>query len=186
MGWIELVACNHRSDFDLSAHQKLSGTDLTVKEDGDEKAFVPNVFELSAGLDRTLYVLLDLAFRKEKRGPDERTFLDLNPKLAPFFVAVFPLVKKDGLLEKAKELFDELGDYPFDVFFDEKGSIGKRYARVDEIGVPLAITFDYDSLKDSSVTLRERSSMKQKRIKIDELPGVLLNLFLSKTRFEKL
>jgi len=186
LGWIELVACNYRSDFDLTGHQKQTKTDFSVKEEGDAKSFVPHVFELSAGLDRTLYILLDFAFRKEKRGPEERIFLDLNPRLAPFFVAVFPLVKKDGLLEKSQKIFQELVDYPFDVFFDEKGSIGKRYARVDEIGVPLAITFDYDSLKDKSVTLRERNSLKQKRVKIEDLPNVLMELFLGKARFEKI
>lgn len=186
LGWVELVACNHRSDFDLGSHAKHSGADLTVKEEGDEKAFVPNVFELSFGLDRTLFVLLDASLKKEKRGPEERVFLDLNPVVAPFFVAVFPLVKKDGLFGKAQEIFNELSGAPFDVFFDEKGSIGKRYARVDEIGVPFAVTLDYDSLKDESVTLRERTSMQQKRVKISGLFDVLLKLFLGKTRFEKL
>ncbi|MEK6941476.1 MAG: glycine--tRNA ligase [archaeon] len=186
LGWIELVACNYRADFDLSGHQKQSKNDFSVKEEGDTEAFVPHVFELSAGLDRTLYVLLDLGFRKEKRGPEERIFLDLHPRIAPFFVAVFPLVKKDGLLEKGAEIFGELQGAPFDVFFDEKGSIGKRYARVDEIGVPWAITVDYDSLKDGAVTLRERNSLVQKRVKISGLFDVLLELFLGKTGFEKI
>ena len=157
-----------------------------MKEEGDAAAFVPHVFELSIGLDRTLYVLLDLAFRKELRGPEERIFLDLNSRIAPFFVSVFPLVKKDGLLEKGQEIFAELSCGVFDVFFDEKGSIGKRYARVDEIGVKFAVTIDYDSLKDGTVTLRERNSLSQKRVKINGLFDVLLGLFLGKTAFEKI
>ncbi len=181
LGWIELVACNYRTDYDLKSHQKESQQKLAVKEDGEE--FIPHVFELSAGIDRTFYVALDLAFRKEKRGAEERIYLKLPAKIAPYLVAVFPLVKKDGLFEKAKEIFNELNSFGIDVFFDEKGSIGKRYARVDEIGVPFAITVDYDSLKDKTVTLRERDSMKQKRVKIEELPVLLWKLQADKERF---
>ncbi|MBI2597973.1 MAG: glycine--tRNA ligase [Candidatus Diapherotrites archaeon] len=186
LGWVELVACNYRSDVDLTAHQKQSRTDLSIKEEGDAQPFVPHVFELSAGLDRALFVLLDLAFRKEKRGPEERVFLDLHPRIAPFFVSVFPLVKKDGLFESGKEIFEELNNGVFEVFFDEKGSIGKRYARVDEIGVPFAITIDYDTMKDSTVTIRERNSLAQKRVKVSELFDVLLKMFLGKMSFEKI
>ena len=136
-----------------------------------------------AGIDRTFYVALDLAFRKEKRGPDERAFLKLPARIAPYLCAVFPLVKKDGLFEKAKEIFEELNSFELDVFFDEKGSIGKRYARVDEIGVPFAITIDFDSLKDKSVTLRSRDSMEQKRVKIENLPVLLWKLQAGKEKF---
>jgi len=181
LGWIELAACNYRADFDLKGHQKESGQKLAVKEDGKE--FVPHVFELSAGIDRTFYVALDLAFRKEKRGPEERIFLKLPAKIAPFLCSVFPLVKKDGLAEKARAIFNELNQHGLDVFFDEKGSIGKRYARVDELGTPFAVTVDYDSLKDNTVTLRERDSMKQKRIKVGELPALLWKLQSGTQRF---
>lgn len=171
LGWIELIACNYRTDFDLRGHEKQSKQKMSVKEDAKE--FVPHVFELSAGIDRTFYVVLDNAFRKEKRGPEERIYLKLPPKIAPYLVAVFPLVKKDGLAEKAREIFNGLNSCDLDVFFDESGSIGKRYARVDEIGVKYAVTVDYDSLKDDTVTLRERDSMKQKRVKVSELPVLL-------------
>lgn len=171
LGWIELMACNYRTDYDLKGHAKQSKQDLQVNEDG--KKFVPHVLELSAGTDRTFYVLLDLSFRKEKRGSEERVFLKLPPKVAPYLVAVFPLVKKDGLLEKAKEIFENLNSFDLDVFFDGKGSIGKRYARVDEIGVSYAVTVDYDTLKDDTVTLRERDSMKQMRVKVSDLPVLL-------------
>ncbi len=173
LGWIELIACNYRTDYDLKRHGEVSKVDLAIKEEGDKEAFIPHVFEVSIGLDRTFYVLLDLGFRKEKRGPEERVLVDLNPKLAPSFVAVFPLQKKDGLYEKAWSVHELLLDHGLESFFDEKGSIGKRYARVDEIGVPYAVTVDYDSLKDESVTLRERNTMAQSRVKISDLHDLL-------------
>jgi len=181
LGWIELIACNHRADFDLKGHGKESGQKMLVKE--DSKEFIPNVFELSAGIDRSFYVVLDNAFRKEKRGPEERIFLKLPAKIAPYLCAVFPLVKKDGLFEKAKAIFNNLNSYNLDVFFDEKGSIGKRYARVDETGVPFAITVDHQTLEDKTVTLRNRDSMKQKRVKVDELPVLLWKLQSGKETF---
>ncbi|MFH1239629.1 MAG: glycine--tRNA ligase [Candidatus Diapherotrites archaeon] len=184
LGWIELMACNYRTDYDLKSHSKESKKDLSVNEDG--KKFIPHVFELSAGIDRTLYVVLDHGFRKEKRGPEERTYLKLPARVAPFFVAVFPLVKKDGLKEKAESLYKELSDFEFDAFFDDKGSIGKRYARADEIGTPYAITLDYDTLEKGTVTLRERDSMEQKRIKIQELPETLWKLKIGKAEYKTL
>ena len=173
LGWIELIACNYRTDYDLKRHGEVSKADQSIKEEGDKAAFIPHVFEVSIGLDRTFYVLLDLGFRKEKRGPEERILLGLNPKIAPHFVAVFPLQKKDGLYEKAWAVHELLLDHGLESFFDEKGSIGKRYARVDEVGVPFAITVDYDTLKDETVTLRERNTMAQSRVKISELQSLL-------------
>ncbi len=184
LGWIELIANNYRTDYDLKGHSAGSKQDLSVVENG--KKFMPHVFEISAGIDRTFYVLLDNAFKKEKRGPEERSFLDLNPRIAPYLVAVFPLVKKDGIKEKAEELYQLLNSYEFDSYYDEKGSIGKRYARVDEIGVPYVITVDYDTMKDGTVTLRERNSMEQKRVKIDTLPELLWKLHLGKTTIKEI
>ncbi len=175
-GWVELAACNHRSDFDLSSHSKVSKHNLKVKDPLDNKEFFPNVFEISAGIDRTLFVLLDVSLRKEKRGPDERIFLSLNPCVSPFLAGIFPLVNKDGLDELAEKVFNGLFDDGFEVFFDGKGSIGKRYARADEIGVFGAITVDHQSKEDSTVTLRDRDSMKQIRVKIDALSGILRQL----------
>jgi glycyl-tRNA synthetase len=183
LGWVELIACNYRTDYDLGGHAKESKQDLKVKEEGDVQSFTPHVFELSAGIDRTFFVSLLLNYKKEKRGPEERIFLSLPKKIAPFFVGVFPLVKKDGLLEKGLELEKELSSFGFDVFFDESGSIGKRYARTDEIGVPFAITIDYDTMKDNTVTLRDRDSLQQKRVKVQELPELLWKISLDKTRF---
>ncbi|MFH1588866.1 MAG: glycine--tRNA ligase [Candidatus Diapherotrites archaeon] len=179
LGWVELAACNYRTDYDLKRHGEISKKNLKVKDE-EGKEFIPHVFEISIGVDRTFYAVLDHAFRKEKRGAEERIYLDLHPIMAPYFVAVFPLQKKDGLKEKAKELAGELDSCNFEVFFDEKGSIGKRYARMDEIGVPYAVTYDYDSLKNNDVTLRERNSMKQARVPIKELPMKLWKLFNEK------
>lgn len=185
LGWIELMACNYRADFDLKGHSKESRQDLSVVDDSGKK-ILPHVFELSAGIDRAFYVCVDLAFRKEKRGPDERIFLKLPLQVSPYFAGIFPLVKKDGLFEKAYSIFEELNSDNFEVFFDEKGSIGKRYARIDEIGVPFAITVDYDSMKDGTVTLRERDSLEQKRVEIRDLPELFWKLQAGKTTFEKL
>ncbi len=176
-GFVELAACNHRSDFDLSSHSKVSKKDLKVKDVESGKEFFPNVFEVSAGIDRTLFVLLDVCLKKEKRGPEERLFVSLHPRVAPFLAGIFPLVNKDGLNELAHNIFEGLLDDGFDVFFDEKGSIGKRYARSDEIGVFGGITIDHQTKEDSTVTLRDRDSMKQIRIKVDSIPSVLMQIY---------
>ena len=175
-GWIELAACNHRSDFDMSSHSKISKKNLKVKGLETGKEFFPNVFEISAGIDRTLYALLDVSLRKEKRGPDERLFLSLNPRVSPFIAGIYPLVNKDGLNEIAQKVFQSLLSEGFDIFFDDKGSIGKRYARADEIGVFGGITVDHQTKEDNTVTLRDRDSMKQVRVKTENLPGVLAQL----------
>lgn len=184
VGWTELVACNYRTDYDLKGHAQGSKKDLSVKEDGEE--FIPHVFELSAGIDRTFYAVLDQAIRKEKRGKEERLYLDLPPQIAPYFVAVFPLVNKDNVDKKAEEVFNYLESYGFFCVYDDKGSIGRRYARVDEIGVPYALTIDYDTLKDNTVTIRERNTMAQKRVKIEALPELLWKLSIGKISFEDL
>ncbi|MDO8627247.1 MAG: His/Gly/Thr/Pro-type tRNA ligase C-terminal domain-containing protein [Candidatus Diapherotrites archaeon] len=181
--WVEISACNYRTDYDMKRHGEFSKKDFSIKEEGDVEKFIPHIFEISTGIDRTFYLVLDNAFRKEKRGPEERIFLDLNPKISPYIAGIFPLMKKDGLYEKAHEIWEELRSWNLDVFFDEKGSIGKRYARIDEIGVPFGITVDYDTLKDGTVTLRDRNSLEQKRVKITELQKLLQELELGKTRF---
>jgi len=184
LGWIELVANNYRTDYDLKGHSKTSSTNLKVKE--EDKEFIPHVYEMSAGVDRTLYVLLELALREEIKKGEKRLFLSLFPKVAPFVAGVFPLVNKDGLFEKAKEIYDNLLEHKLNVFFDSKGSIGKRYARIDEVGASFAITFDFDSLKDNTVTLRERDSTEQKRVAINSLPELLWKLSTQKTTFTQI
>jgi glycyl-tRNA synthetase len=184
--WVELAACNYRTDYDLKTHGKESKQDLSIREEGTPEKFIPHIFEISTGVGRTFWVMLDANFRKEKRGPEERLFLDLPPALAPYDVAVFPLMKKDGLAEHAEELSHHLRKQNLRVLYDEAGSIGKRYARADEIGVSFAITVDYQSLKDRSVTLRERTSMKQKRIEVDDLDEVFWNFSTGQRTFDDL
>ena len=164
IGWLELVACNYRGDYDLGGHGRVSGTDFRV-DDGEEKV-LPHVFELSLGVDRSVYVVMELAMK----GEGERRAMSLKPYLAPVQVAVFPLVNKDGLQEKAQAIFASLQETA-DAFYDESGSIGRRYARADESGVPVCLTVDYDTLKDDTVTLRDRDTRAQERVPVGELAG---------------
>jgi len=175
LGWVELVACNYRGDYDLGRHAAGSGKDLSVT-DGDEKV-LPHVFELSMGVDRSIYALMDAAYHEEVVEGETRAILKLNKKLAPVYCAVFPLVSKDKVPQKAEEVFCQLKGC-FDAVYDEPGSIGKRYRRMDEIGCPYCITIDYDSLKNNDVTVRDRDTMKQERVKISELNDYLYKKFI--------
>jgi glycyl-tRNA synthetase len=167
-GWLELCACNHRGDYDLGGHQKVSKQSFEVVDESVGKKVLPNVFELSAGVDRTLYAILELAYKEEPKN--DRTIFAFNEKIAPIDVAIFPLVNKEGMPELSKQVYQMLKQQThLRVFYDESGSIGRRYRRQDEIGTPFCITVDGDSLKDKTVTVRERDSMKQKRVKIDDL-----------------
>ncbi len=166
-GWTELAGLHHRGDHDLSRHGKVSGEGMEASMEG--RKFVPHVLELSFGVDRNLYALLELACAEEK----ERTVLRFPRALSPFDAGIFPLVKKDGLREKALEVKTLLERSGFSAFYDESGSIGRRYRRIDEIGVAAGLTVDYDSLRKGDVTLRDRDSMEQVRVGIKELPGVL-------------
>lgn len=170
IGWLEMVACNYRTDFDLSAHAKVSGVDLSVVE--DEEKLVPHVFELSMGLDRIFYAILEKSLM-EREG---RPVLKFPRSLTPLDVVILPLVRKDGIDSKAKEIHDVL-KIKFETKYDEKQSIGKRYVIYDQLGVPLAITVDYDSLQKDDVTLRDRDSMKQIRVKLKDLPRKLDDFF---------
>lgn len=176
VGWLELVACNYRTDFDLSSHSKVSNVDLTVVE--NEEKFFPHVFELSMGLDRIFYAVLENSL-SEREG---RPVLKFPRVLTPLDVVVLPLVRKDGIDKKAREIYDLLKK-EFETKYDEKQSIGKRYVIYDQLGVPLAITVDYDSLKNNDVTLRDRDSMKQIRVKISELESKIRDFFQGKKIF---
>lgn len=166
LGWIELVACNYRTDHDLRSHSKGSGEDLVVQENGSK--ITPHVFELSMGVDRSLYVILEQAFVRE----NERALLKLPRRIAPVQVAIFPLLTKDGLPEMAEAVRGALAGR-FEVAYDESGSIGRRYRRNDEIGVPAAVTVDYQTMQDETVTVRERDSMRQWRVPIADLRTIL-------------
>ena len=167
-GWLELCACNHRGDYDLSGHQKVSKQSFEIVDESVGKKVLPNVFELSAGVDRALYAILELTYKDEPKN--DRTIFSFNKEIAPIDVAVFPLVNKERMPELAKQIYEILKKQSnLRIFYDESGSIGRRYRRQDEIGTPLCITIDGQSLKDKTVTIRERDSMKQKRVKIDKL-----------------
>jgi glycyl-tRNA synthetase len=146
------------------------------------KSFIPHVVEPSFGLDRLLYVALEYAYRLK----DNRVLLSFPRDIAPVQLGVYPLVSKDGLPEKAIKLHESLLDEGFMVEYDEAGSIGRRYARADEVGVPLGITVDYDTLKDDTVTIRDRDSWRQVRSKIEDLPDLLRKYFRRKVNFEGL
>ncbi len=164
-GFKEITGLHYRTDYDLEAHQKHSKKELSVYLERKKKRVLPHVIELSFGVDRNIFALLDIFFKQEK----ERNLFSFPSAIAPIEVGVFPLVSKDGLPEMTKEIYGELRKNHISCFYDEDGSIGRRYRRIDEIGVPFAVTVDYQTMKDKSVTIRERDSMKQKRVKISEL-----------------
>lgn len=163
-GWRELEGIHNRGDFDLTRHQQASGKDLSYFDETTRERFVPYIIETSAGVDRTLLTCLVDAYEEQT----ERVVLHLSPKIAPIKVAIFPLVKRDGMPEIAQRITAMLRPY-FKVFYDESGSVGRRYRRQDEIGTPYAVTVDSETLTHASVTLRDRESMAQERISIDGL-----------------
>ncbi len=177
-GWQECVNNAWRSDYDLSRHQKFSKQKLTVFEDG--KHILPHMYEPSFGLDRIILHLLLHAYKEDK----ERVWLQLPKTLAPFDVAVFPLVGKEKLPEKAREVETILKNC-FSTFYDESSSIGRRYRRVDEVGCPLCVTVDFDTLKKDTVTLRDRDSMKQVRVDVNDLLDVIWKVLNDEIKFEK-
>ncbi len=173
MGFKELEGIHSRTDFDLKQHEEHSGKKLRYFDNEDNESHVPYVVETSIGLDRMFLAVLSSAFQNEKLDDgSERVVLKLPPALAPVKVAILPLVKKDRLPEKAREIFDLL-KLDFALQYDEKDAIGKRYRRQDAIGTPYCITIDHDSLEDNAVTLRERDSMQQERVSIDKLPQIV-------------
>ncbi|MBU0763569.1 MAG: glycine--tRNA ligase [Bacteroidetes bacterium] len=173
MGFKELEGIHSRTDYDLAAHQRFSGKKMQFFDPELNESYVPYVVETSIGLDRTFLAVLSYAY-KEEILPDgsERVVLSIPPVLAPVKAAVLPLVKKDGLPEKARSVFDRI-KYDFLCRYDEKDAIGRRYRRQDAIGTPYCITIDHQTLNDNSVTLRFRDSMEQERIAIDRLSDII-------------
>lgn len=180
-GWGELEGIANRTDFDLKNHQKSSGADLRYFDEQTKEYYFPYVIEPSCGTDRILLALLCDAYKEIKGGRTKTTeskkeveiLLRFNKKVAPVKVAILPLVKnKPELVKKAKEIYELLKSH-FTCQYDETGSIGKRYRRMDEVGAPFAITVDFETLKQSDVTVRDRDTMKQERINIKDLIGVL-------------
>lgn len=162
-GWNEIEGIHSRTDFDLTRHQEFSGKKLEYFDVQANERYIPYVVETSVGLDRTILMVLCDAYREDEVGGETRNRLAFHPALAPFTAAVFPLVKKDGMPEKAHAIEADLRKQ-FSVTYDEKGAVGRRYRRQDEIGTPYCITVDGQTLEDGTVTLRDRDTTEQVRV----------------------
>jgi glycyl-tRNA synthetase len=178
MGFKELEGIHSRTDFDLSKHEEFSGKKLRYFDPETNESYVPYVIETSIGLDRMFLAVLSNAYRVEqipgKEGEEgtERTVMSIHPALAPVKVAILPLVKKDGLPEKAKEIVDLL-KLDFNLQYDDKDAVGRRYRRQDAIGTPYCITVDNETLVDNKVTIRDRDTMQQERVNISDLHSII-------------
>ena len=172
-GWSELEGIADRGTYDLEQHIKHSGKKLAYFDQPNNEHFVPAVVESSAGVDRALLTILADAFTQEDVNGESRTVLKLSPKIAPIKVAVFPLMNKNNMPEISQKIVDNIQSAGIASFFDAGGSIGKRYRRQDEAGTPFGITVDHDTLEDNTITLRDRDTMKQERIPIDQLVEIL-------------
>jgi len=169
-GQDELWAIAYRTDFDLKNHQQNSGQDLQYFDDQSKEKFIPHVIEPTFGTDRTILAVISEAYNEEEVEGETRVVLKFDLKVAPYKIAVFPLLRnKPELVNKAKDIYHELRQ-KYSVFWDDRGNIGKRYRYQDEIGTPYCLTVDFDTLeKDNKVTVRDRDSMKQERVEIDQL-----------------
>jgi len=167
-GWQELEGVHNRTDFDLSRHMEATGKDMRYFDERFTEKFVPYIIETSAGCDRTLLTILVDAYDEVEIKGETRVFMRISPKVAPIKAAIFPLVKKDGMPEFAKKVYADLNK-KFKVFYDESGAVGRRYARMDEAGCPFCITVDGQSLEDQTMTLRDRDTMEQSRMTVDQI-----------------
>ncbi|MEK6981829.1 MAG: glycine--tRNA ligase [Candidatus Micrarchaeota archaeon] len=179
VGAIEVNGNAYRTDFDLSQHKKFSGKEIEVFIEEEKAKIIPHVFEAALGVDRLVFCILEHCFKSkqekkegEKEAVKEWEWFDFPPEIAPYSCAIFPLMKKNGMSEKAQEICATLREN-YDVFYQESGSIGKRYARADEIGVPYAITVDYQTFEDGTVTIRYRNDGLQERIKVTQLTATI-------------
>ena len=175
IGFKEVEGIHSRTNFDLKQHQEFSGKKMQYFDPEINENYVPYVVETSIGLDRMFLLMLSEAYTEEEVGDEkksQRTVLKLPPVLAPVKVAIFPLVRKDGLPEKGREIFDRM-KFHFKCEYEEKDSIGKRYRRHDAIGTPFCITVDHDTLEDDTVTIRYRDTMEQRRIPVQEVMEIV-------------
>jgi glycyl-tRNA synthetase len=173
-GWSELEGIANRTDFDLRQHAEYSGKDLTFFDEETRERYLPFVIEPAVGVDRILLVLLLNAYDEDVQDNEPRVVLRLYPRLAPIKVGIFPLLRRNGQPEKALEIRDLLKQR-FAVFYDQAGSIGRRYRRQDEVGTPFGITVDHQTMQDNTVTLRDRDSTQQIRLPIDRLIPELIS-----------
>jgi glycyl-tRNA synthetase len=173
IGFKEIEGIHSRTDFDLGSHQKFSGKKLQYFDQETNEGFVPYVVETSIGLDRTFLAVLSNAYKEEKlEDGSDRVVLGIPAFLAPIKFAILPLVKKDGLPEKAREIMDIL-KYHHRCYYEEKDTIGRRYRRMDAIGTPYCLTIDHQTLQDNTVTIRDRDTMAQQRIPIEGIAGIV-------------
>ena len=174
-GWLELEGIANRTDYDLKQHAKYSGENLEYFDQATSERYVPYVIEPAVGPDRIMLAFLMDAYTEEEVNGEQRTVLKLHPRLAPTKAAVFPLSKKEPVSTIARELYDDLkGDYR--IFYDDSGSIGRRYRRQDEAGTPFCVTVDFDSIEDKQVTIRDRDTLQQERVPIGAVRERLQNL----------
>lgn len=180
-GWSELEGVHNRTDFDLKRHMEFSGKDMSYFDQPNNERYVPYIIETSAGCDRTMLQVLVDAYEEEPGEKEDRVVMRISPLVAPIKAAIFPLMRRDGQPEIAKEIYHELKG-EFNVFYDESGSIGRRYRRMDEAGTPYCLTVDSQTLEDKTVTVRDRDSMQQERVKIGDLKTMIRNSMLNYTR----
>lgn len=173
-GWGELEGIACRTDFDLKRHSEASGTDLVFFDPQTKEKYTPFVIEPSGGINRMALTFLIDAYEEEELEKDTRVVMRFHPEIAPITAAILPLVKKDGMPEKAHEIGALLRRARFSTFYDEKAAIGRRYRRQDEVGTPFCITVDGDTVSDDTVTVRERDSMAQERVPVSNLVSYLL------------
>jgi glycyl-tRNA synthetase len=189
-GFREVEGIHSRTDFDLGSHQKFSGKKLQYFDPELNQSYIPYVIETSIGLDRMFLSVISNAYteeklKKEDGSDDSRVVMKIPPALAPVHLAVLPLIKKDGLPEKAREIINQL-KFEFNCQFDEKDSIGRRYRRQDAIGTPYCITIDHDTLQDQKVTIRHRDTMEQERVSIDQLHSILTDKLSTRKLLERI
>ena len=173
-GWGEIEGIHNRTDFDLIRHEEFSGKSLKYFDEAAKEKYVPFIIETSAGASRSFMAFLIDAYYEEEVNGEKRAVLKFHPKLAPIKAAIFPLVNKDGMPEIAREIEADLRK-SLKVFYDDKGAVGRRYRRQDEAGTPYCITVDNQTLEDKTVTVRERDTMEQVRIAMDQLTGYILS-----------
>ena len=169
-GWSEIEGIHNRADFDLARHEEYSGKNLKYFDQVANERYLPYIIETSAGLNRMMLAVLSDAYWEDTEN--NRTVMKLHPKISPIKAVICPLVKKDGLPEKARAIVDILRPH-FNILFDQQGSIGKRYYRQDEAGTPYGITVDHQTMEDNTVTLRHRDTQKQDRIAIDDILNII-------------
>jgi glycyl-tRNA synthetase len=171
-GWGELQGIANRGAYDLTQHGKHSGKDLSFFDPDSKERFVPTVIEPSFGVERTCLAILCAAYAEDEVEGETRVVMRFDPRIAPVKAGVFPLVKKDGLAEIARDLEKKLRRR-YVTFYDQGGAIGRRYRRMDEIGTPLCITVDYETKENETVTIRDRDTLQQVRVKMDDVAAYI-------------